>query len=161
MPFFFFIRFLVKIHQPLLCPQLCCWGGDIRKGLQNHHQLQSQNWERRGGGFLFEHILTVYLFIYLFMWMFVCGVQLWCSRVSSCLALQLCFDYQFDTVDGQHKIACHCGAPECRKWINRAKWKQQIQMHSLLLCVWKPWSLPRESRSTLKSFYEWAEGLNP
>ncbi|XP_056148692.1 histone-lysine N-methyltransferase 2C [Lampris incognitus] len=33
---------------------------------------------------------------------------------------ELCFDYQFDTVDGQHQIACHCGAPECRKWINRA-----------------------------------------
>lgn len=31
---------------------------------------------------------------------------------------QLCFDYQFDTAEGQHKIACHCGAPECRKWIN-------------------------------------------
>ncbi|XP_035527326.1 histone-lysine N-methyltransferase 2C isoform X7 [Morone saxatilis] len=31
---------------------------------------------------------------------------------------ELCFDYQFDTVEGRHKIACHCGAPECRKWIN-------------------------------------------
>ncbi|XP_050925963.1 histone-lysine N-methyltransferase 2C isoform X2 [Lates calcarifer] len=31
---------------------------------------------------------------------------------------ELCFDYQFDTVEDQHKIACHCGAPECRKWIN-------------------------------------------
>ncbi|TMS10039.1 Histone-lysine N-methyltransferase 2C [Larimichthys crocea] len=31
---------------------------------------------------------------------------------------ELCFDYQFDTAEGQHKIACHCGAPECRKWIN-------------------------------------------
>ncbi|XP_070774430.1 histone-lysine N-methyltransferase 2C [Enoplosus armatus] len=31
---------------------------------------------------------------------------------------ELCFDYQFDTAQGQHKIACHCGAPECRKWIN-------------------------------------------
>ncbi|KAM8849364.1 histone-lysine N-methyltransferase 2C isoform 9-T9 [Spinachia spinachia] len=31
---------------------------------------------------------------------------------------ELCFDYQFDTVEGQHKIACQCGAPECRKWIN-------------------------------------------
>ncbi|KAM7400603.1 hypothetical protein PAMA_005007 [Pampus argenteus] len=31
---------------------------------------------------------------------------------------ELCFDHQFDTVEGQHKIACHCGAPECRKWIN-------------------------------------------
>ncbi|XP_032387905.1 histone-lysine N-methyltransferase 2C isoform X8 [Etheostoma spectabile] len=31
---------------------------------------------------------------------------------------ELCFDYQFDTVEGQNKIACHCGAPECRKWIN-------------------------------------------
>ncbi|XP_073347708.1 histone-lysine N-methyltransferase 2C isoform X3 [Pagrus major] len=31
---------------------------------------------------------------------------------------ELCFDYQFDTVASQHKIACHCGAPECRKWLN-------------------------------------------
>nr|XP_019959050.1 PREDICTED: histone-lysine N-methyltransferase 2C isoform X3 [Paralichthys olivaceus] len=31
---------------------------------------------------------------------------------------ELCFDYQFDTAEVQHKIACHCGAPECRKWIN-------------------------------------------
>ncbi|XP_033960540.1 histone-lysine N-methyltransferase 2C isoform X2 [Pseudochaenichthys georgianus] len=31
---------------------------------------------------------------------------------------ELCFDYQFDTVAGQNKIACLCGAPECRKWIN-------------------------------------------
>ncbi|XP_063317743.1 histone-lysine N-methyltransferase 2C-like isoform X2 [Pelmatolapia mariae] len=31
---------------------------------------------------------------------------------------ELCFNYQFDSVEGQHKIACHCGAPECRKWIN-------------------------------------------
>ncbi|XP_055007326.1 histone-lysine N-methyltransferase 2C isoform X1 [Boleophthalmus pectinirostris] len=31
---------------------------------------------------------------------------------------ELCFDYQLDSVEGQHTIACHCGAPECRKWIN-------------------------------------------
>ncbi|KAM8839649.1 histone-lysine N-methyltransferase 2C isoform 3-T3 [Synchiropus picturatus] len=31
---------------------------------------------------------------------------------------ELCFDHQFDPVEGQQKIACHCGAPECRKWIN-------------------------------------------
>ncbi|KAM4728821.1 histone-lysine N-methyltransferase 2C isoform 1-T1 [Anableps anableps] len=31
---------------------------------------------------------------------------------------ELCFDYQFDAIEGQHKIACHCRAPECRKWIN-------------------------------------------
>ncbi|XP_068197773.1 histone-lysine N-methyltransferase 2C [Antennarius striatus] len=31
---------------------------------------------------------------------------------------ELCFDYQFDTRDGRHKIACHCGAHQCRKWIN-------------------------------------------
>ncbi|XP_047187758.1 histone-lysine N-methyltransferase 2C isoform X3 [Scophthalmus maximus] len=31
---------------------------------------------------------------------------------------ELYFDYQFDTAEGQHNIACHCGAPECRKWIN-------------------------------------------
>ncbi|XP_019900094.2 histone-lysine N-methyltransferase 2C isoform X3 [Esox lucius] len=31
---------------------------------------------------------------------------------------ELCFDYQFDCVDSQLKIACHCGTAECRKWIN-------------------------------------------
>ncbi|XP_070974437.1 histone-lysine N-methyltransferase 2C-like [Oncorhynchus clarkii lewisi] len=31
---------------------------------------------------------------------------------------ELCFDYQFDCVDGQHKIACHCGTADCRKRIN-------------------------------------------
>ncbi|KAJ8012094.1 hypothetical protein DPEC_G00065110 [Dallia pectoralis] len=31
---------------------------------------------------------------------------------------ELCFDYQFDCVDNQLKIACHCGTAECRKWIN-------------------------------------------
>ncbi|XP_007559463.1 histone-lysine N-methyltransferase 2C isoform X1 [Poecilia formosa] len=31
---------------------------------------------------------------------------------------ELCFDYQFDAIEGQHKIACQCRAPECRKWIN-------------------------------------------
>ncbi|KAL0966145.1 hypothetical protein UPYG_G00291500 [Umbra pygmaea] len=31
---------------------------------------------------------------------------------------ELCFDYQFDCVDDQLKIVCHCGTAECRKWIN-------------------------------------------
>ncbi|CAL8319751.1 unnamed protein product [Arctogadus glacialis] len=31
---------------------------------------------------------------------------------------ELCFDYQFDAAEGQPKIACLCGASECRKWIN-------------------------------------------
>ncbi|XP_070989710.1 histone-lysine N-methyltransferase 2C-like isoform X2 [Oncorhynchus clarkii lewisi] len=31
---------------------------------------------------------------------------------------ELCFDYKYDCVDGQHKIACHCGTADCRKWIN-------------------------------------------
>ncbi|XP_046884031.1 histone-lysine N-methyltransferase 2C isoform X4 [Hypomesus transpacificus] len=31
---------------------------------------------------------------------------------------ELCFDYKFDSVDDQDKIPCHCGAPNCRKWIN-------------------------------------------
>ncbi|XP_072297616.1 histone-lysine N-methyltransferase 2C isoform X2 [Eucyclogobius newberryi] len=31
---------------------------------------------------------------------------------------ELCFDYRLDSVEGQQTIACHCGAPECRKWIN-------------------------------------------
>nr|XP_057922363.1 histone-lysine N-methyltransferase 2C isoform X2 [Doryrhamphus excisus] len=32
---------------------------------------------------------------------------------------ELCFDHQLDPIGGgQHKVACHCGVPECRKWIN-------------------------------------------
>ncbi|XP_077411790.1 histone-lysine N-methyltransferase 2C isoform X2 [Vanacampus margaritifer] len=30
---------------------------------------------------------------------------------------ELCFDHQFDPVASQHKVVCHCGTPECRKWI--------------------------------------------
>lgn len=36
---------------------------------------------------------------------------------------QLCFDYQFDSAEEPHKISCHCGAPECRKWINWGRTK--------------------------------------
>lgn len=51
---------LVKIYKPLVCPELCCWGGNIWKGLQNHHQLHSPRWKRRGGGLLFsEHSLVI------------------------------------------------------------------------------------------------------
>ncbi|XP_048118756.1 histone-lysine N-methyltransferase 2C isoform X1 [Alosa alosa] len=31
---------------------------------------------------------------------------------------ELCYDYKFDQADDQHKIPCHCGAVNCRKWIN-------------------------------------------
>ncbi|XP_074835657.1 histone-lysine N-methyltransferase 2D [Carettochelys insculpta] len=31
---------------------------------------------------------------------------------------ELTYDYQFDFEDDQHKIACHCGAWNCRKWMN-------------------------------------------
>ncbi|XP_055277571.1 histone-lysine N-methyltransferase 2C isoform X4 [Moschus berezovskii] len=31
---------------------------------------------------------------------------------------ELCYDYKFDFEDDQHKIACHCGAMNCRKWMN-------------------------------------------
>lgn len=31
---------------------------------------------------------------------------------------QLAYDYKFDIEDDQHKIACACGAPNCRKWMN-------------------------------------------
>lgn len=31
---------------------------------------------------------------------------------------QLTYDYQFDFEDDQHKIPCHCGAWNCRKWMN-------------------------------------------
>ncbi|KTG37396.1 hypothetical protein cypCar_00024190 [Cyprinus carpio] len=30
----------------------------------------------------------------------------------------LCYDYKFDLEDDQHKIPCHCGAVNCRKWMN-------------------------------------------
>ncbi|XP_035986057.1 histone-lysine N-methyltransferase 2C-like [Fundulus heteroclitus] len=42
--------------------------------------------------------------------------------ISSCRRIQrgeeLCYDYQFDLEDDQHKIPCHCGAVNCRKWMN-------------------------------------------
>ncbi|XP_023280928.1 histone-lysine N-methyltransferase 2D isoform X2 [Seriola lalandi dorsalis] len=31
---------------------------------------------------------------------------------------ELTYDYQFDFEDDQHKIPCHCGAWNCRKWMN-------------------------------------------
>ncbi|XP_043922826.1 histone-lysine N-methyltransferase 2C [Protopterus annectens] len=31
---------------------------------------------------------------------------------------ELCYDYKFDFEDDQHKIPCHCGALNCRKWMN-------------------------------------------
>lgn len=53
-----------------------------------------------------------------------------CSESDVSLPVfQLCFDYQFDTVDSQHKIACHCGAPECRKWIN---WGETTNLNAFL-----------------------------
>lgn len=48
-------------------------------------------------------IFYIYLFyIYLFFFFF----------------FQLAYDYKFDIEDDQHKIACACGAPNCRKWMN-------------------------------------------
>ncbi|XP_055086131.1 histone-lysine N-methyltransferase 2C-like isoform X4 [Periophthalmus magnuspinnatus] len=42
--------------------------------------------------------------------------------ISSCRRIQrgeeLCYDYKFDFEDDQHKIPCHCGAVNCRKWMN-------------------------------------------
>lgn len=42
--------------------------------------------------------------------------------ISSCRRIQrgeeLCYDYKFDLEDDQHKIPCHCGAFNCRKWMN-------------------------------------------
>lgn len=48
---------------------------------------------------------------------------------------QLCFDYQLDSAEGQHKTACHCGAPECRKWIN---WGEQktTNLNTFLATKW-------------------------
>lgn len=37
---------------------------------------------------------------------------------DSLLPPQLTYDYQFDFEDDQHKIPCHCGAWNCRKWMN-------------------------------------------
>ncbi|XP_069770925.1 histone-lysine N-methyltransferase 2C isoform X11 [Narcine bancroftii] len=31
---------------------------------------------------------------------------------------ELSYDYKFDFEDDQHKIPCHCGAVNCRKWMN-------------------------------------------
>ncbi|XP_028831976.1 histone-lysine N-methyltransferase 2C isoform X2 [Denticeps clupeoides] len=31
---------------------------------------------------------------------------------------ELCYDYRLEQVEDQHKIQCHCGAVNCRKWIN-------------------------------------------
>ena len=38
--------------------------------------------------------------------------------LTVCLCGQLCYDYKFDFEDDQHKIPCHCGAVNCRKWMN-------------------------------------------
>lgn len=42
--------------------------------------------------------------------------------ISSCRRIQrgeeLSYDYKFDFEDDQHKIPCHCGAVNCRKWMN-------------------------------------------
>lgn len=35
-----------------------------------------------------------------------------------CSLSQLSYDYKFDLEDDQHKIPCHCGAVNCRKWMN-------------------------------------------
>lgn len=48
----------------------------------------------------------------------ICTHNASCTNFLAIPVSQLCFDYQFDSVEGQHKISCHCGAPECRKWIN-------------------------------------------
>lgn len=51
--------FVFQVHQPLLRPQLCCRGGHIWKGLQNHHQLCPQNWKSRGGAISFTWLQYV------------------------------------------------------------------------------------------------------
>lgn len=87
--------------------------------------------------------------------------------VSSLLTLfQLCFDYQLECVEGQHKTACHCGAPECRKWINWGKEWQQKKIktdkskHIPCRDVCSHPSLHRGKKAA-HSFYEQAEGPNP
>lgn len=61
-------------------------------------------------------------------------VQPWI--VSSLLTVfQLCFYYQLECVEGQHKTACHCGAPECRKWINWGKeWQKKNDKSKHIPC---------------------------
>lgn len=45
--------------------------------------------------------------------------SLWGAGIDSALfSFQLTYDYQFDFEDDQHKIPCHCGAWNCRKWMN-------------------------------------------
>lgn len=39
----------LQVHQPLVCAQLRGGGGDLRARPQDHHQLQSENPERRRG----------------------------------------------------------------------------------------------------------------
>ncbi len=125
--------FVFQIYQPLLCPELCCWGGHIWKRLQDHHQLHSQNWQRRGGEYLFylrplHHAVA---------WVYMSKMSALCPETDVSLSVfQLCFDYQFDTVEGQHKIACHCGAPECRKWINWGKTKTtNLNAFLAIVCI--------------------------
>lgn len=70
---------------------------------------------------------------WLYWWCNIFGrVQPW--MVSSLLTVfQLCFDYQLECVEGQHKTACHCGAPECRKWINWGKeWQKKTNLNTFL-----------------------------
>lgn len=38
--------------------------------------------------------------------------------------LQLTYDYKFDFEDDENKIACLCGAPNCRKWMN---WNKEMR----------------------------------
>lgn len=91
-------------------------------------------------------------------------VQPW--MVSSLLTVfQLCFDYQLECVEGQHKTACHCGAPECRKWINWGKeWqkkKKTTNLNTFLAVTFVRIHLCTEGRKASLSFYKQAEKPKP
>uniref|UniRef100_A0A3B4A3F7 Post-SET domain-containing protein n=1 Tax=Periophthalmus magnuspinnatus TaxID=409849 RepID=A0A3B4A3F7_9GOBI len=68
----------------------------------------------------FQHASVIsYIFQIIYVVTFERGFKIIISSICRIgKGEELCFDYQLDSVEGQHTIACHCGASECRKWIN-------------------------------------------
>ena len=136
---------VTKVYQPLLCPKLCCWGGDVRKGLQNHHQLQSQDWERRGGGSLVHQSKIC-----------TCSVD----RLHSCSRCLLpCFAAVLWLPVWHCGRSAQDGLPLWSSWMQKvdqlSKTKtseKKTQMHSCHT-VWMPRSLYRDENFTLLSHY--------
>jgi hypothetical protein len=46
-----------------------------------------------------------------------CGLAL-LTPLTSALLLCLCLVSQFEFEEGDQRVPCYCGAPECRKWMN-------------------------------------------